>query len=89
MGQTVSDTWFILHGEGATRDLRIRLHWGDEGIDETHPVGLTALKAMLGASTAGDLQVMLYAWMQSVPVSSAAWAKRAAFAASGAVAVGL
>jgi len=63
----------------------VRLHWGDEGIDETHDAGSAVVLSWAAAYAASDwsaLQTQMYQWMQTAGVSPAAWARRAAFAAA-------
>jgi hypothetical protein len=84
MGADRADTHIHLHGEGTTHHApEVRLHWGAQGIDETHDATSAIVLAWAASYVAGDwaqLQSDLYAWMTSAGVSSAAWAKRADFA---------
>ena len=48
MGEEVSDTHFKLHGEGTTAHTpEVRLHWGDESIDETHDMTHTIFRLLV------------------------------------------
>ena len=84
MGSDRADTHIHLHGEGDDHHApQVRLHWGALSIDETHTATAGQVATWAADYQAADwstLQADFYTWMQAVGVSSAAWAKRAAFA---------
>ena len=86
MGQDVADMHANLHGEGTTHHLaRIRLHWGDEGIDETHTMADATWSYLLGRWAASDgpgFRAACKSWILA-NASSAAQAEADAFAAAG------
>lgn len=45
MGLDVADTHFANHGEGKTAHTpRVRLHWGNKSIDETHDMSFVTYR---------------------------------------------
>ena len=86
MGQFVSDTHVALHGEGTTGHTpKVRLHWGNESIDETHEAPFASVwywRSLVVAADWTALGQSFADWMDDVGASSAAKAKKAQFTQS-------
>ena len=86
MGQTVSDTWLTFHGEGSTgHAVAVRLHWGDQGIDETLAVAIPTVRGWCAMANNADwsgMRTSFELWLAASSASAGAKARSTAFAGS-------
>ena len=81
MGQHVANVEPLLHGQPSNPFAkRIRLHWGDKGIDESPQIGDSSFRYLVELRANGDSQTFATAfaqWLQGA--SSAAQSEQLAF----------